>query len=82
MEYWQPKIEKLKRKQLDELTVRVEVTKAAFGDKLADLMKLEKKIGYELQKVLNLSTRVELVETSTLPRSQGKSQKVIDKRKV
>jgi phenylacetate-CoA ligase len=68
--------------ELDELTVRVEVTKAAFSDKLADLMKLEKKIGYELQKVLNLSTRVELVETGTLPRSQGKSQKVIDKRKV
>jgi len=68
--------------ELDELTVRVEVTKAAFSDKLADLMKLEKKIGYELQKVLNLSTKVELVETGTLPRSQGKSQKVIDKRKI
>jgi phenylacetate-CoA ligase len=68
--------------ELDELTVKVEVTKAAFSDKLADLMKLEKKIGYELQKVLNLSTKVELVETGTLPRSQGKSQKVIDKRKV
>ncbi len=68
--------------ELDELTVRVEVTKAAFSDKLADLMNLEKKIGYELQKVLNLSTRVELVETGTLPRSQGKSQKVIDKRKI
>ncbi len=68
--------------ELDELTVRVEVTKAAFSDKLADLMKLEKKIGYELQKVLNLATNVELVETGTLPRSQGKSQKVIDKRKV
>jgi phenylacetate-CoA ligase len=68
--------------ELDDLTVRVEVTKAAFSDKLADLMKLEKKIGYELQKVLQLSTKVELVETGTLPRSQGKSQKVIDKRKI
>lgn len=68
--------------ELDELTVRVEVTKAAFSDKLADLMKLEQKIGYELQKVLQLSTKVELVETGTLPRSQGKSQKVIDRRKV
>jgi phenylacetate-CoA ligase len=68
--------------ELDDLTVRVEVTKAAFSDKIADLMKLEQKIGYELQKVLQLSTRVELVETGTLPRSQGKSQKVIDKRKL
>lgn len=68
--------------ELDELTVLVEVTKAAFSDKLADLMKLEKKIEYEIHKVLNLSTKVELVETGTLPRSQGKSQKVIDKRKI
>ena len=68
--------------ELDDLTVRVEVTKAAFSDKIGDLMKLEKKIGYELQKVLQLATRVELVETGTLPRSQGKSQKVIDKRKL
>ena len=68
--------------ELDELTVRVEITRAAFSDKLADLMKLEKKIQYELKKVLNLQTNVELVETGTLPRSQGKSQKVIDKRKI
>jgi len=68
--------------ELDELTVRVEVTRAAFSDKLADLMKLEKKIQYELKKILNLQTNVELVETGTLPRSQGKSQKVIDKRKI
>jgi len=68
--------------ELDELTVRVEVTKAAFSDKLADFMKLEKKIQYELKKVLNLQTNVELVETGTLPRSQGKSQKVVDKRKI
>jgi phenylacetate-CoA ligase len=68
--------------ELDDLTVRVEVTRAAFSDKLADLMKLEKKIEYELKKVLQLATKVELVETGTLPRSQGKSQKVIDRRKI
>ncbi len=67
--------------ELDDLTIRVEVTKAGFSDKLADLMKLEKKIQYELKKVLQLQTKVELVDTGTLPRSQGKSQKVIDKRK-
>jgi phenylacetate-CoA ligase len=68
--------------ELDVMTIRVEVTKAAFSDKLADLMKLEKKLQSELQKVLNISTDVELVETGTLPRSMGKSQKVIDKRKI
>nr|WP_230742489.1 phenylacetate--CoA ligase [Methanocella sp. CWC-04] len=68
--------------ELDEMTVRVEVTRAAFSDKLADLMKLEKKIKEALQKVLNISTKIELVETGTLPRSMGKAQKVIDKRKI
>ncbi len=68
--------------ELDDLTVRVEVGKTAFSDKIADLMKLEKKIQNELRKVLNLQTKVELVETGTLPRSMGKSQKVIDKRKI
>ncbi|HTY92035.1 MAG TPA: phenylacetate--CoA ligase [Methanocella sp.] len=68
--------------ELDDLTVRVEVTRAAFSDKLADLMNLEKKIQYELKKVLQLQTNVELVETGTLPRSQGKSQKVVDRRKI
>lgn len=71
-----------RRGELDDLTIRVEVTKAGFSDKVADLMKLEKKIQYELKKVLQLQTKVELVETGTLPRSQGKSQKVIDKRKI
>ncbi len=71
-----------RRGELDELTIRVEITKAAFSDKIADLMKLEKKVEYELQKVLQLATKVELVDTGTLPRSQGKSQKVIDKRKI
>jgi phenylacetate-CoA ligase len=68
--------------ELDDLTVKVEVTRAAFSDKLADLMKLERKISNALQKVLNLSTKVELVETGTLPRSMGKAQRVIDKRKI
>jgi phenylacetate-CoA ligase len=68
--------------ELDDLTVRVEVTKAGFSDKISDLMKLEQKIAYELQKVLQISTHIELVETGTLPRSMGKSQKVIDKRKI
>jgi phenylacetate-CoA ligase len=68
--------------ELDDLTVRVEVTRAGFSDKLVDLMNLEKKIQYELKKVLNLQTNIELVETGTLPRFQGKSQKVIDKRKI
>jgi phenylacetate-CoA ligase len=35
-----------------------------------------------LQTVLNISARVELVEPGTIPRSMGKAQRVIDKRKI
>jgi phenylacetate-CoA ligase len=66
--------------ELDELTVRVEVTRAILSDRLNDLMMLENKIQHELKKVLNLNTPIELVEMGTLPRTQGKSKKVIDTR--
>ncbi|MEA2076350.1 MAG: phenylacetate--CoA ligase, partial [Euryarchaeota archaeon] len=67
---------------LDVMTVKVEVTEATFSDKIADLMSLSKRISGELKDVLNLTAGVELVEPGTIPRSMGKAQHVIDKRKV
>jgi phenylacetate-CoA ligase len=67
---------------LDVMTVKVEVTEKAFSDKISDLMSLSKRVAKELQKVLNISAEVELVEQGTIPRSMGKAQRVIDKRKV
>lgn len=67
---------------LDVMTVKVEVTEQAFSDKISDLMSLSKRVAKELQKVLNVSAEVELVEQGTIPRSMGKAQRVIDKRKV
>jgi phenylacetate-CoA ligase len=68
--------------ELDTLTVQVEVTKDVFSDKISDLMRLENKVGKSLKTVLNLSAKVELVEPGTIPRSMGKAQRVIDKRKI
>ncbi len=45
-------------------------------------MRLENKVGKSLKTVLNLSAKVELVEPGTIPRSMGKAQRVIDKRKI
>jgi len=67
---------------LDVMTVRVEVTESAFSDKIADLMSLNKKVAKELQRVLSITAEVELVEPGTIPRSEGKAKRVIDKRKV
>ena len=69
-------------KELDTLTVQVEVTEDVFSDKISDLMVLEKKVTKSLLSVLNISARVELVEPGTIPRSMGKAQRVIDNRKI
>jgi len=66
---------------LDRLMVRVELTEKTFSDRLEDLMGLEKKISSELNAVLGVSAKVELVEHGTIPRSEGKAKRIIDLRK-
>jgi phenylacetate-CoA ligase len=67
---------------LDVMTVRVEVTGSAFSDRIGDLMSLSSKVSRQLKSGLNIAADVELVESGTIPRSMGKAQRVIDKRKV
>ncbi len=67
---------------LDTMAVMVEVTETGFSDKIGDLMTLGKNISKELKGVLNIVAQVELVEPGTIPRSEGKAVRVIDKRKV
>jgi phenylacetate-CoA ligase len=45
-------------------------------------MSISRKVSKELQRVLNLTAEVELVEPGTIPRSEGKAKRVIDMRKV
>jgi len=58
------------------------VTESVFSDKIADLMSLSKAVSQQLKGVLNIMADVELVEPGTIPRSEGKAQRVIDNRKV
>lgn len=67
---------------MDILTVKVEVTESALSDRIGALMQLEERIAKQLRDVLMVNAKVELVERGTLPRSSGKSQKVIDLREV
>lgn len=67
---------------LDSMKVQIEMNESAFSDKMSDMMTLEKKVASSLKSVLNLAVKVELVEHGSLPRSEGKSKKVIDKRKI
>jgi phenylacetate-CoA ligase len=65
---------------LDDMLVRVELTKGSFSDKINDLMKIRQNVEHRLRNALNVAVDVELVEPGSLPRFEGKSKKVIDKR--
>jgi len=67
---------------LDSMLVRVEVSEEAFSDKIPDLMEIKRKVEHRLRSSLNVSVEVELVEPGTLPRFEGKSRKVIDRRSL
>lgn len=67
---------------LDTLQVLVEVSEQMFSDQVRGLEILENKIRHEIDNLLAVSADVKLVEPKSIPRSEGKAQRVIDKRKL
>jgi phenylacetate-CoA ligase len=67
---------------LDTLELKVEVDEEFFQDKISQLEGLRQKIQTNLESTLGLGIRVNLVEPKTIERSEGKSKRVIDKRKL
>lgn len=65
---------------LDILEVQVEVRDGYFSDEISKIMALKKKIAHRLQSVLGISADIKLVEPYSIKRSEGKAQRVIDKR--
>ncbi len=65
----------------DLMHVKVEVQANFFQEDLKYLSKLQKRITEALKSELLVTPRVELVEPNTLPRTEGKAQRVVDKRK-
>ena len=67
---------------LDTLEVLVEVSEKMFSDEVRKLEELEKKLRHEIASILGISARIKLVEPKTIPRSEGKAKRVIDKREL
>jgi phenylacetate-CoA ligase len=66
---------------LDTLELKVEVDEAFFLDKVSQLESLQKKIRSTLEDAIGLGIKVTLVEPKAITRSEGKANRVIDRRK-
>ncbi|MDA8123985.1 MAG: phenylacetate--CoA ligase [Deltaproteobacteria bacterium] len=64
----------------DQMTVKVEVKKDFFGGDLKQLEALRRQIVEELKSDILITPRVDLLEPDSLPKSEGKAQRVIDNR--
>lgn len=67
---------------LDELEVLVEMNEKLISDEIKDLERIEAKIRDEIESVLSIKVGVKLVEPKSITRSEGKAQRVIDRRKI
>lgn len=67
---------------LDVLEVWVEVEGQFFSDKISMLEQLSKKIKHKIESTLGIGVSIKLVEPKTIERTEGKSKRVIDKRKI
>jgi len=70
-----------RKENLDILEVQVEVDERIFSDEIKQLQVLAQTIEKEIKDLLGVSCKVRLVEPKTIARSEGKAQRVIDKRK-
>lgn len=70
-----------REENLDTLEVQVEVNEHSFSDEIKVLQGLSTRIRNEIKDMLGVTCKVRLVEPKTIARSEGKAQRVIDKRK-
>ncbi len=66
---------------LDEAVVKVEIRPGDFSDEMRQMVALRDRIDHEIHSITGIRMTVELVAPSTLGRSEGKAQRVIDHRR-
>ena len=71
-----------RERNLDILTIEVEMAPEWFSDTITGLAGVERKIHSRLDSVLGISAVVKLMEPGSTPRFEGKSKRVIDKREI
>jgi phenylacetate-CoA ligase len=67
---------------LDEIEVMVETSPALFSDEVKHVEEIKKNIENKIHDEIGLRVNISLVEPKSLPRSEGKATRVIDKRNI
>jgi len=70
------------KRSLDDLEVWVEASPEVFSDEVRRLEMLQQRVQQDLESVLGIRATVRLVEPNTIARSEGKAQRVIDRREI
>lgn len=68
--------------RLDEIEIHVEVEEKIFSDEMKKLQDMERRIQKELESILSIFAKVKLVEPRSIPRSEGKAKRIVDKRSL
>ncbi|MBQ4157277.1 MAG: phenylacetate--CoA ligase [Clostridia bacterium] len=71
-----------RQKATDSLEIQVEVTDEMFSDSIGGLDLIKKEIVEKIKSVVGIKAQITLVAPHTIPRSEGKAKRIIDKRKL
>lgn len=66
----------------DTLEVQVEMTEEMVSDTVSHIQNLARSIHERIKSVVGISANVKLVAPKSIPRSEGKAKRVVDKRKL
>jgi phenylacetate-CoA ligase len=67
---------------MDSLEVWVEMSDVVFNDEIRRIEDLERRICKEVSATLGISVKVRLLEPRSIPRSEGKAKRVVDRREM
>lgn len=67
---------------LDSIEVRIEMNDEHFSDTTSDILRMEKELENEFKSSLGIKPKVKLVSPNSIPRSEGKAVRVVDRRHV
>ena len=67
---------------LDVLEIQIEMSPNLFSDEISKIEQVRKQIEFNMQSMLGLRAKITLVSPNSLPRSEGKINRVTDRRKL